>query len=229
MQIIAHRGASHDAPENTLAAVELAWEQFADAVEVDVHLTIDGQLVVCHDHNTKRTTGVRKIIAEQTLADLQKLGPLPSLVAVVAGLPLGRRLFIEIKCGTEAIPALQEIIESSGKSPDQFVVIGFDYATMRETRRALPDCEVCWLATIGTDMMTIDALITKAQAIGVDGLDLDATTTIDSDLVRKVHQSGLKLYVWTVDDIELARHLANAGVDGITTNRPGWLREQLNG
>ena len=229
MQIIAHRGASHDAPENTLAAVELAWEQLADAVEVDVHLTIDGELIVCHDSNTHRTTGVRKVIADQTLADLQKLGPLPSLAEVVASLPFNKRLFVEIKCGTEAIPALQEVIENSGKNPDQFVLIGFDYATMRETRRALPDSEVCWLATIGADSMTIDALIAKAQAIGVDGLDLEASSAIDSDLVRKVHQSGLKLYVWTVDDIELARHLTHARVDGITTNRPGWLREQLNG
>src|SRR5580704_14008797 len=70
---VAHRGASFDAPENTLAAVNLAWRQRADAVEIDVHLSRDGQLVVIHDYNTRRTTGVNRLVARQTLAELRAL------------------------------------------------------------------------------------------------------------------------------------------------------------
>src|SRR5687767_10257607 len=73
MQFIAHRGASHDAPENTLAAVRLAWAQHADAVEVDVHLTRDGRLAVIHDPDTQRTAGVARVVAQSTLAELQLL------------------------------------------------------------------------------------------------------------------------------------------------------------
>jgi len=68
MEIIAHRGASCDAPENTLSAIHLAWKQNADAVEVDVHLSKDGHLVVIHDYDTRKTAGQRGTVSSQTLA-----------------------------------------------------------------------------------------------------------------------------------------------------------------
>src|SRR5947207_13003675 len=73
MDIIAHRGASHDAPENTLAAVSLAWRQKAEAVEVDVRLSKDGKLAVIHDNNTRRTCKANGRSGEQTLAELRSL------------------------------------------------------------------------------------------------------------------------------------------------------------
>src|ERR1041385_7430828 len=73
MQIIAHRGASHEAPENTLSAIRLAWQQKADAAEVDVQLSGDGRLVVIHDASTRRTGGRARRVGEQTLAQLRGL------------------------------------------------------------------------------------------------------------------------------------------------------------
>ena len=73
MEIIGHRGASFDAPENTLAAIRLAWEQKADAAEFDVFLSKDGKIVVIHDANTKRTAGVDKRVVDQTLDELRAL------------------------------------------------------------------------------------------------------------------------------------------------------------
>jgi glycerophosphoryl diester phosphodiesterase len=73
----------------------------------------------------------------------------------------------------------------------------------------------------------VDELIPQAKAAKLDGLDLDGGFPIDGAFVQKVHGAGLKLYTWTVDDPEVARKEAAAGVEGITTNRPGWLREQL--
>src|SRR5438445_6957075 len=110
MEIIAHRGASYDAPENTLASVKLAWEQKADAVEIDVHLSKDGSIVVIHDANTSKVAGVRKRVSDQTLAELKGLdvgrwkGPkwaserIATLDEVLATVPERKRLFIEIKC-----------------------------------------------------------------------------------------------------------------------------------
>src|SRR5580698_8356847 len=102
MEIIAHRGSSFEAPENTLAAVNLAWRQRADAVEIDVHLSRDGRLVVIHDSNTRRTTGVNRKVARQTLAELHALDAgrwkgltwlgekIPSLEEVLASVPPGK-------------------------------------------------------------------------------------------------------------------------------------------
>jgi glycerophosphoryl diester phosphodiesterase len=89
----------------------------------------------------------------------------------------------------------------------------------------------CWLASYkkaaaeGTD--SAESLIEKAKAANLDGLDLDYKFPIDAAFAQKVKGAGLKLYAWTVDDPEKAHSLAKAGVDGITTNRPAWLREQM--
>src|ERR1043166_6151700 len=69
MEIIAHRGASHEAPENTLAAVQLAWEQGADAVEIDVHQSRDEHIIVIHDAHTRKTAGVMRRVRSQTLEE----------------------------------------------------------------------------------------------------------------------------------------------------------------
>ena len=70
-------------------------------------------------------------------------------------------------------------------------------------------------------------LIHKIKAAGLDGLDVKARKSITPGFARSIHEAGLKLYVWTVDSPRIAKTLAHAGVDGITTNRPGWLREKL--
>ncbi len=231
VEILAHRGASEDAPENSLAAFRLGWEQQADANELDIHLTLDGRLAVIHDASTKRTAGVDKPVARQTMAELRALG-VPALEEVVALLPANRRLFIEIKCGPEALPELRRVLEASGKPASAFALIGFGYDTMVKAKRSLPDVPVCWLASWKEDAKTgkrpeLDLLIAKAREGGLDGLDLHHEFPIDAAFVGRVRAAGLKLYTWTVDDAAVARRQAAAGVDGITTNRPGRLRREL--
>jgi glycerophosphoryl diester phosphodiesterase len=244
VEIIAHRGASRDAPENTLASFKLGWEQRADADELDTHLTKDGQAVVIHDANTRRTTGVALAVATSTLAELRALDAgawkgsqwpgekLPTLAEAAATIPDGKRLFVEIKCGSEVLPELERVLESSGKKPAQFAIIGFDYATMQRAKKQLPGLEVYWLASPAAEMNgtipTVEALVERAKAARFDGLDLAYTFPIDHEFASKIKAAGLKFYVWTVDDDSVARTLVAAGVDGITTNRPEWLREHLN-
>src|SRR5438552_9814499 len=115
MEIIAHRGASHDAPENTLASVNLAWRQHADAVEIDVQFSKDGKLVVIHDNSTRRTGRVNKKVSEQTLSELRRLDVgrwrgrtwsgqrIPTLDEVLATVPHGKRLYVELKCGPDGL------------------------------------------------------------------------------------------------------------------------------
>src|SRR4051812_25828579 len=142
VEIVAHRGESFDAPENALAAFRLAWERHDDAIELDVHLTSDGQLIVCHDPDTKRTTGVRKVIKDTPLAELRTLdagrwkGPqwagekLPTLDEVLATIPAKGRCFVEIKVGPEAVPAVAKAVKASGKRPEQLVIISFKAPTV---------------------------------------------------------------------------------------------------
>jgi glycerophosphoryl diester phosphodiesterase len=241
MEIIAHRGASHDAPENTLAAVRLAWAQQADAVECDVHLTRDGQLAVIHDPDTRRTTGRAALVRDATLAELQALDAgawkeakfagekIPSLDAWLALVPAGKRVFVEVKGGPEAIDALAGSLARSGLAPAQLVIISFDFATVRAAKLRCGEIAACWIVERDSvaGRLPLAELVARVRAAGLDGLDLEVTFPIEAGFVQQVRAAGIKLYVWTVDDPSLARDLIAAGVDGLTTNRPGWLRERL--
>jgi glycerophosphoryl diester phosphodiesterase len=244
VEIIAHRGASYDAPENTLAAFRLGWQQHADANELDVHLTRDGQIVALHDSSTERTTGVQREVVEQTLAELrgQDAGTwkapqwagekIPTLAESLATIPDGKRMFIEIKCGSEILPELKRVLAASGKTREQLVIIGFDYQTMADAKQRFPHLEVYWVVGHKDSPETgkppeLDDLAEKAAAAGLDGLDLNYRFPLDGEAVARLRARGLKVFVWTVDDAAVAARLASAGVDGITTNRPQWLREQL--
>lgn len=242
--IIAHRGASKDAPENTMAAFRLAWLQKADAIELDIHLTKDGRIVVCHDANTKKTTGVDKTIAQSTLEELRTLdagsfkGPqwkgekLPTLEEVLAEVPQGKQAVIEVKCGPEALPELQRVLRAWGKAPTQAAVISFKEDVCAQAKKLMPDIPVWLIVSVSKDLVgawkpAANNLIRKAKAAGLDGLDLGCKSPLDPAYIRQVKAAGLKCFVWTIDDAALARSLAAAGVDGITTNRPEWVREQL--
>jgi len=240
VEFVGHRGASHDAPENTLASFRLGWQQ-AEACELDIHLTKDGQVLVSHDFNTKRTTGVDHKIAESTLAELRALdagqwkGPqwagekLPTLAEVLALQPDRKRLFVEIKCGAEVLPELGRVVRAAGKQPGQVVLIGFKLETMQAAKKLYPDLTVLWLAGLkkNTPPPKLADLVAQARAAGLDGLDLDYRLPIDAAGVKVVTDAKLQCYVWTVDEPAVARKLIAAGVKGITTNRPQWLREQL--
>lgn len=244
LEIIGHRGASYDAPENTLSSFKLGYQQKADADELDIYLTKDGKIVVIHDATTARTGGVTNKVADGTFEELRKLDVgqwgkwkdggfserIPSLGEVLELIPADKRLFIEIKCGPEVLPELERVLERGGKKPEQTAIIGFGYETVRQAKARFPKLQVLWLAA--ADKKTkkyppVEELIRKAKAANLDGLDLESGFPIDKAFVDAVHQAGLKLYTWTVDDPALARKEAAAGVDGITTNRPGWLREEL--
>ncbi len=122
---MAHRGASYDAPENTMASVELAWQQNADAVEVDVHLTKDKNIVVIHDRKAKRTGGLNKKIEKLTLEELRTLDfgswkgaewsgeRIPLLSEVIETVPEGKKLFVEVKCGPEIIEPLDILLDQN--------------------------------------------------------------------------------------------------------------------
>ena len=221
-RIVAHRGASFDAPENTLAALRLGFAQGADAGECDVRLSADGHAVLMHDADTRRTTGVEREVAATSLAELRALG-VATLEDALGCVPAGRGLLIEIKCGPEILPAVERALDEARPGREGVVLMSFDRAVTTEARRRFPALELHQLSE-WREGLGADALVEEARALGVQGLNLDRRFPIDAAFVATVHAAGLRLCVWTVDEPELARRLAAAGADLITTNRPGWLR-----
>ena len=244
-EIIAHRGESSLAPENTSAAVELAWAGDADAVEIDVRLTADGHLIVCHDEDTERTTGRKLVIGESTLAELRQLDAgawkgtqwagqkIPLLTKILNTVLENKRLFVEVKVGLEAVPALKEAVEKSGKRPEQVVVISFQPSVIAEAKRRMPRHRAFLVVGFQQDEQTgvwspgVEEIIAEARAVQADGVDLSARPPLNGPCIEKLREAGLEVYAWTVDSAEDARRLIEFGAAGITTNRSCWMKQEL--
>ena len=233
---IAHRGASYLAPENTVASAKLAWELGADAVEIDIYLSLDNKVMVIHDKDTKRICKEEdnKVIKSTSSIDLRKLDAgiwkgekfkgekIPFLSEIIETVPEGKTLVVEIKCGSEVIPAMKECIDKSGKS-DQIVFISFGWETIIDTREAFPGNKCYWLSS---DKSVLKKKIKESAKIGLDGVNLHYNV-VDKKVVKAAFSRGLEVLAWTVDNPEEARRLIRLGVTKITTNRPAWLKEQL--
>lgn len=243
---VGHRGASYDAPENTVESAKLAWERGADGVEVDVYLTADDEVVVIHDKSTKRTTPVDRLVAESRLEDLMHLDAglwkdskwtgvkIPSLGQVLDAAPKESEAFlvIEIKCGPEIIPALQRTIAQSCFPYDRIRFISFNWEVIRQIKPVFPNINALWLSGFKKDddgilRPGVDELIEKAKAAGADGLDVSHVGVVDAEFVKKVQEANLLLWVYTVNDPARARELVQFKVDSITTDRPAWLKSAV--
>ena len=225
--IIAHRGASADAPENTLAAFKLAWEQGADGIECDVRLTADGRIVCLHDPGTGRVAGRDLIVSESTLAELTQVHPIPTLNEVLALVPHNKRIYIEIKSGKAIIEPLEKVLGDSALKPEQMILISFVGNVISGVKKRLPHYKA-HLLTVFPEGQTWDAgtanLIRRVKALNADGADVCVDRKLDRPFVDALHEAGLECHVWTVDDPAIAKRLADAGVDSITTNRPGLMK-----
>lgn len=241
--IVAHRGASAEAPENTLPAFNLAWDQGADAIEGDFHLTKDGQIVCLHDPNTKKVSGVELSAKDSTLEELQKLDVgsfhsapfkdtrMPTLQEVMATVPDGKKIYIEIKCGPSIVPTLLEEIEKSGLKRDQIVVISFNADVIKAIEAEAPFYKTCLLISIkkddaGTLTPDFPTILTRLKDSQADGLSA-SFTHLTEDMIRSVKEEGREIHTWTVDGPAAAKQLSDWGIQSITTNVPGVIRKHL--
>lgn len=245
--IIGHRGASREAPENTLESFRLAWDQGADGIEADFRLAADGRIVCMHDETTARTTGVDLKIADTPLKELRRLNAglwkgsawsgavIPTLDEVLAAIPDGTWFFIEIKSGPEIIPALEMALRGSKISPERIRLLSFSAPLVAELKQRLPGWRACWLCDYRHTLLgnvwrpSREDVFDALRRTGADGLASANRAFLDRDLAEKLKERGMELHVWTVDRPSAARHLCDLGVDSIMTNRPGWLRQQLSG
>ncbi len=212
--IIAHRGASEDAPENTLAAFRLAITQGADGLECDVRMSADGIPVISHDDSLKRTHERPIRIADATAAELAAFD-VPTLAETLATVR-GKLSLINLEL-KEPIPpdALARVI---GAERDGIVLSSFDTEVIKATRTALPELPF-WLLTMhGTNLAIIEA-----RELGCVGLHVWHRTATPRFIAHAV-RAGFPVYIWTLDDLRRAGILAGRGIAGITTNAPGRLR-----
>jgi len=239
--IIAHRGESRDAPENTLGAICLAWERGARAVEIDVRRSTDGEVVVIHDADLRRVGRSRLTVAAATSAALRGVDVgtwkhrrwagerVPLLADVLATVPPNGRLFVEIKTDPGIVPGLVRVMAACPLAPRQVLFMSFDRDTMAAVARALPAHEACLLLTarqlFGGD--GVAGAVATARALGCTSIDVQTHRRVGRAVVEAVHAADLGLYVWTVNRVSTARRLAAAGIDGITTDRCAWMRERL--
>ncbi|MDA0989393.1 MAG: glycerophosphodiester phosphodiesterase [Verrucomicrobia bacterium] len=243
--IVAHRGASHDAPENTLEAFALAWQQGADAVEGDFRLTADRRLACIHDATTRRTTNRNLRVSRATLAQLQALdagiwkGPawagarIPSLDDILDALPGNKKLFMEIKCGVEAIAPLVRALKRAAVPPQQLAVISFNARVVAAAHSALPQIPAYWISAYRWSRWrrrwtpTPDRVLQRLRAIRAAGFASQNHPEANQHLADGLKGNGYAWNVWTVDALDDARRFSQLGVDSLTTNSPLTLRRLL--
>ncbi len=241
--IIAHRGESHDAPENSLSSIKLAWERGADAVEVDVRLTLDGEIVLHHDVSTKRTGDKKLKIAESYIEHLLGVDigsfkgkewrneRIPTLQEALSTLPLGKFLLVELKSGEEIIQPLLKFLSANNVTPSQMRFIGFNFNLLANLKAELPEFEFYYLRRniLPFPLVNIGKIIAQCRESNIDGLNLHFKLLRKREVLEKIKRSGLKLFTWTVNDLQTAKRLVEWGVDGITTDKAGWLKRELLG
>ena len=232
--IVAHRGSSFEAPENTLPAFRLAWEQGADGVEGDFLLTKDAQIVCIHDASTKRLADKNLVVSKSTLQELRALDvgawkhekfkgtKIPTISEVFATIPKGKKIFVEVKCGPEIVPFLVKEIRKSNLETDQVRLICFNTKVIKSFKEYMPNHKAYWLSGFnkknGSWKPSVDQVITTLQNCKADGLD--SQHTIPPEFSKSVIKAGFEWHAWTINDARTAQRLAKRGIDSITTDRP---------
>jgi len=230
--VIAHRGASRFAPENTLAAFELAARQGAHAIELDAKLSSDGVVVVHHDQTLERTTNGSGALAEKSAAYLTALDAgshydpqyagekLPTLEQVFAA--VGSLLLINVELTNYATPG-DELVEKTVDLVKAFhleervIFSSFLPGNLRKAGRLLPQTPRAMLALAGfKGALSCSFWMVKDAPQALNPYYSDVTTS----LVRKEHARGRKVFPWTVNEPTEMTRLLDAGVDGLITDDP---------
>lgn len=252
--IIAHRGASFDAPEHTSPAYAEAVRQGADSIELDLQVTADGVLVTLHDETLERVAGLPDEVAAVTYADLLEIdigswfnrqhpdrtderfvgARVQTLADVLVAHPPPLHLHLELKSpsrhGGRVEQALADVLRDHGelepsRDDSRLLVECFEAESLRRVRTLAPE--------LPTGLLWYEARSELIRAEVPDWVDVSCpesfVASMHPELIRAAHDRGLEVHVWTVDEPEEIAALAEAGADGIFTNRPSVAREIVDG
>jgi len=231
--VIAHRGASAEAPENSLEALELGMELGADAIELDVRRTADGALLVIHDPTLDRTTDASGRIADHTRAELADVrlpngAPIPELADVLRRFE-GVEITVDVK-EAEAAADVVALVRALGRVEDTILYVeeGTDTPAFRayEGRRATSTAQATRLA-LEPDWLASAAPREIPEVVHTP-IEWRGVPIVTQAFVRRVRKTGRSVQVWTIDDVDSAARLANWGADGIITNDVRGVRARLD-
>lgn len=249
--LIAHRGESYDAPENTLPAYQTAVDR-GFGFECDIYLSSDGRVFTFHDTDLKRTTGgvctqkcwqaswadtVSKVDVGNwgKWKDSKFKGTRPALLEEVLALARpGRKIYVELKAGPDIVPYVKDIFAKEPKAtPETVLFISFNADSCAALKRLMPEYKVYWLTSIrpwkgDAPALTADEVIARLRACKADGVDACfRQDVVTAEFVAAVKKAGFEFHMWTIDDPAVAEEAFRRGADTVTTNRAKYILETL--
>lgn len=250
--LIAHRGESKDAPENTLPAYQTAVDR-GFGFECDIYLSKDEKLFTFHDKTLTRTTSGANTNActevgwDETVSKLNVGGwgkwkgsafdpTRPALFSEVLALARdGRCIYVEVKGGPAWVPYIRnEIQKAKNVNPGNVLFISFTGETCAELKRVLPDYKAYFLMGSrrswkpDSPCWTAEEVIGRLRQYKADGIDISFNPAVhDAAFVKKVKDAGYSFHVWTVDDAKVARKAFEVGADTLTTNCAKRILDEL--
>ena len=234
MQITAHRGNSTQAPENTLPAVQSAIDCFADYAEIDVQLTKDGEVVICHDSNLYRTGGVRVKVSSLSYDELltydvgswfsdEYIGTTVPTLAQVLELSKGKiKLNIEIKRINKQKELVEKVVAliQEYEFERQCVITSMSYEALKMVKEDDPEIKTGYIMSL--------AYGNFYENENIDFFSMRAST-VTEEIIKKAHTFGKEVHVWTVNSRNEITRLSALGVDNIITDKPVYVQEVLYG
>ena len=213
---IGHRGAKGYKPENTLASFAKAIELYVDAIELDVHLSSDGEIMVIHDETLNRTTTKTGFVSDYSASELKKLG-IPTLEEVILLVNKRCVINIEIKEAT-ATPKVLQLIEKSVNEQhwkyNQFQISSFNWEALSMVSKINSKIAIGVLAEASIEKALAFAIQIKAHSIN------PYFKLLNSENVNLIHSNGFKIYTWTVNTPEDLIFVKSLNVDGIISDFP---------
>ncbi|MEJ5261306.1 MAG: glycerophosphodiester phosphodiesterase family protein [Ignavibacterium sp.] len=244
--IIAHRGASYIAPENTIPSFEIAFQEKADFIEGDFWLTKDNEIVCIHDSNTGRVGNKNIKVILSTLAELKNVDvgikkgkhfegtTIPTLQEVLQIIPEQKGLHLEIKDNRENILIrLKEILKESNIPTEKIRIISFHRNIIRAAKKNLPEIKAYlifgWYFSKGEYFKSLaqKLILRKSNTVNCDGLVLYANSYIDEKFILILKEKNLDVCAYNVEDANKAIRLTNSGINSLTTNSPLKIRKAI--
>jgi len=224
--VIAHRGASAEKPENTLAAFRRALALRVDGLELDVQLTRDGIPAVFHDDTLHRLTGQTGRLTAKTWRELKKLRvhgtePVPRLADALALVRGRAAVQIELKRGTKVPPVVRAVRRA--KATGWVILASFEAGLLRSARRLAPEIPRMLIA----EGRGLNKLLRAMTALDAAGLSLNFRAVRNRGVVADIHCRGGTVWCWTVNDPAVMRRLAARGVDAILSDNPSLLKRTV--
>lgn len=239
MDIIAHRGYSGAYPENTMLSFMKAVENGADAIELDVHLSKDGEVMIIHDESLLRTAGVDGLVSDYTRAELEKISagktfddkagftPIPSLEEYLSFIKdTGVYTNIELKTAPVYYPGIEEktlALVDRFSLEGRIIYSSFNWLSVIRMKQLCPSCSAGLLFD-GMKLKNIGSLLRES---GIECYH-PSFRILDDEAVRELKDNGIRINVWTVNGDEEIKKCIGWGIDGLITNETVKARKVLD-